>query len=59
MEDHRQKKNLEQSNSLHTDLCMNKGIIEEDEPVDREPPCILEGQALIATLTYQSPRRLP
>lgn len=54
-----QMNNLKQSNSKYTDLCMNKGIIEENEPVDWESPSVLQGQAFIATLTHQPPRRLP
>lgn len=50
--------NLDQSDIKHTDLHMNKSIIEEDEPTGWESPSILHGQALIAALTQQPPRRL-
>ena len=34
-------------------LCMNQSVVEQDEPVNREPPGVLEGQALVATLIHQ------
>lgn len=40
-------------------LSMHQSIVEEDEPVDREPSRVLKGQAPIAALADQTPLRLP
>lgn len=40
-------------------LGMYQSIVEEDEPVHREPSRVLKGQAAIAALTDQTPLRLP
>lgn len=40
-------------------LSMYQSIIEEDEPVHREPSRVLQGQGPIAALTDQTPLRLP
>ena len=38
-------------------LCMDESIVEEHEPVHREPSGILQCECLVAALTHQPPRR--
>lgn len=41
------------------DLCVDQGVVEKDEPVDGEPPGVLQGQSLVAALTDEPAVRLP
>lgn len=41
------------------DLCVDQCVVEQDEPVDGEPPSVLQGQSFVATLTDQTAVRLP
>lgn len=41
------------------DLCVDQGVVEKDEPVDGEPPGVLQGQSFVAALADQPAVRLP
>lgn len=41
------------------DLCVNQRVVEKDEPVDGEPPGVLQGQSFVAALANQPAVRLP
>lgn len=41
------------------DLCVDQGVVEKDEPVDRKPPGVLQRQSLVAALTDEPTVRLP
>lgn len=36
------------------DLCMDQCVVEQDEPVDREPPRILQGKSFVAAFADQT-----